>query len=124
MWLRVQRVLNRDGYAAGKQLSAQLFQRGRQASKPLQPGQIGHVVHRVAALPLINATCLPRSLTLHTLLRRAGYEPVLRIGAQPSDMARQPRTEVAHAWVAVDGQAVAEQVEPFATFRSDLPDTP
>jgi len=122
--LRFKRVLQQQGYTAGKQLSEQLSQRGGSQSATLEPDQIGHVVHRVAGLPLINATCLPRSLTLYTLLRRAGYEPVLRIGAQPREQARQQQTQMAHAWVEVEGTAVAERVEPFVTFRSDRAETP
>jgi len=50
---------------------------------------------------VVRANCLPQSLALHALLRRAGLQPVLRLGVVPRS---QPLH--AHAWVELQGQVL------------------
>jgi len=61
---------------------------------------------------LLPARCLERSLTLRYLLARRGVDSVLRIGAR-----RDGQQLEAHAWVEVEGRAVAES----GTVEQDFP---
>jgi len=75
------------------------------ASVPLAPPRTSarrtaHLVHG-AGLRL-RASCLTRSLVLHALLRRAGLDATLVIGA-----ARDGRRLHAHAWVELEGTVLS-----------------
>jgi hypothetical protein len=54
----------------------------------------------------VQSKCLPRSLTLWTMLQRAGFDAVLRIGM------RTDGSDEAHAWVEYNGRPVGEEVDP------------
>ena len=57
-------------------------------------------------------TCLPKSLTLHRMLKRRGVDSQIKIGAN-----KTPLGISAHAWVEVDGQAIGESETILATFN-------
>jgi hypothetical protein len=58
------------------------------------------------------ATCLTRTLVLYTMLRQHGYAPILHLGAiGPAHRFR------AHAWVSLDGVALAELGAPLSDYR-------
>lgn len=54
----------------------------------------------------VQSKCLPRSLALWTILQRAGFDAVLRIGM------RTDGSGEAHAWVEYNGRPVGEDVDP------------
>jgi len=64
---------------------------------------------------VITATCLRQSLLLFWWLRRRGLNPVIRIGVCKQDTALD-----AHAWVELDGSALAQGDRTHQPF--DLPE--
>jgi hypothetical protein len=67
----------------------------------LSPQQLTSLVS-VAADYVPAASCLTQALVAHAILKRYGYEAVLRIGA-----AKEPGGSlIAHAWVECDGQVM------------------
>lgn len=67
-------------------------------------------------LPLWKNTCLFRSILRCRLLRLAGRPAVLRIGAARPE---GPAGELSlHAWVELDGRAIAEEVGAFTPLRA------
>jgi len=66
----------------------------------------------VAASYIPQASCLTQALVADALLRRYGYEPVLKIGvSRPPGKAFQ-----AHAWVELDGKVVIGQVNTLEQY--------
>ena len=57
--------------------------------------------------------CLPRAIVLEALLRRAGRSAELRIGLAPL---REAKRLDAHAWVELDGIALAENVSGYTAL--------
>ena len=53
-------------------------------------------------VPVVNATCLRQSLLVYAWLRRRGLAPELKLGIR-----RQDTVMDAHAWVELEGQALA-----------------
>lgn len=66
----------------------------------------------VAASYIPRASCLTQALVADVLLRRYGYEPLLKIGvSRPPGKAFQ-----AHAWVELDGKVVIGHVESLGQY--------
>ena len=67
---------------------------------------------------VIQAHCLPQSLLLHTLLRRRGLDPLVKMGVRTQG----GRVE-AHAWVVLEGVALGQGPAGFQPFepRDSLP---
>ena len=61
---------------------------------------------------IIGTTCVAEALAVYTMLRRRGYEPVLRIGVRQSDHSLLE----AHAWVECDGDIVMGEVPQIAGY--------
>src|SRR5687767_1579062 len=61
---------------------------------------------------IIGTTCVAEALAVYTMLRRRGYEPVLRIGVRQSDHSLLE----AHAWVECDGDIVMGEVPRIAGY--------
>lgn len=79
---------------------------------------IAHLVDAAARHGPFRASCLPRSLTLHRLLREGGIDVDLRLGVRKV----AGRLE-AHAWIERDGQALLESaqvLERFAAFAGPV----
>lgn len=70
------------------------------------PARLAFLVDAAARTLPGRTACLPRAIVLEALLAGAGWVPVLRIGIAP----REGRARLdAHAWVELDGVAVAEE---------------
>lgn len=65
---------------------------------------LGRLVNMAANHSLLEITCLPRSLVLWAMMRRAGLAADLRIGVQ-----KKADVFAAHAWVEYAGVPVNEQ---------------
>jgi hypothetical protein len=82
--------------------------------KRLSPQQLTSLVSVVADY-VPGASCLTQALVAEAILKRYGYEPVLRIGA-----GRDPgEAFVAHAWVECDGKVMIgdqPKLRQYATF--------
>lgn len=61
---------------------------------------------------ITGSTCLAEALAAYTMLRRRGYEPLLRIGVRQSDRSLLE----AHAWVECHGQIVMGEVPQIAGY--------
>lgn len=97
------KVVSRRGYAGARAMADRL---GRRARSPRHDAvRIAQLVAHAA--PLTSATCVPRSLTTFTLLRRAGFAPVVRFGVADGVIDLVD----AHTWVEVDGHPVGETAE-------------
>lgn len=96
---RLRRLLAR---AAGRWAAP----RGRHADADRLAQAAALMVHRAARTRLVRANCLPRSLTLWSLLRRQRIESDLCIGVQKNGGALQ-----AHAWVEYRGRPLNEDPE-------------
>jgi hypothetical protein len=81
----------------------------RAASSPRSPAQITRAV-AAAARRLPGTTCLAEALAAHTMLRRHGHAPQLKVGV------RDDGRLAAHAWVECDGEVVAGAVENLAEY--------
>lgn len=69
---------------------------------------------------LLRPSCLPRSMTLWWLLRRAGLPAALRIGVR-----RASDHLEAHAWVELEGRVLGDQPDVqdrFRAFEGPLPE--
>ena len=75
------------------------------------PADIAHAVSAAAALLPWRSLCLEQSLALCFLLRRRGYDAVVRLGVRPYPFA-------AHAWVELDGSPLAESPEHLRAFAA------
>jgi hypothetical protein len=76
-------------------------------------GQISELVARCAVY-VPGANCLPQALTADILLRREGYDPILKIG-----VARGAQGEFqAHAWVEVQGESYSSGNESTGRFTA------
>ena len=74
-------------------------------AKRLSPQQLTSLVS-VGADYVPGASCLTQAFVARAILKRYGYEPVLRIG-----VARDPGGAFqAHAWVEMDGEVIIGQV--------------
>jgi hypothetical protein len=72
------------------------------------------IVSDVAATArLLRARCLTRSLVLEAMLRRAGIDAELKVGAR-----REGQRWRAHAWVEWQGQPLAEPAGIASTFAA------
>jgi hypothetical protein len=69
--------------------------------KDFSSEEIGWALSTASRL-LPRSTCLAEALALQVLLRRSGYDPVIRVGIQKEDGELS-----AHAWVESEGQVVA-----------------
>ncbi|MBK5256271.1 MAG: lasso peptide biosynthesis B2 protein [Vicinamibacteria bacterium] len=79
----------------------------------LTPQRLADLVRMSSqALPGLTL-CVPRAVVLEALLIRAGHAAVLRIGLTP--LAGRERPE-AHAWVEIEGVAVAEDPSRYTTL--------
>ena len=70
------------------------------------------LVGRASHLHLLPMTCLPRALTLRSMLARRGIRADVRIGAR-----RTTEGIHAHAWVEVQGEAIGETDELNENFQ-------
>lgn len=96
-----------------------LEQRSPQAGSRARTAQDLHSAERLAVLAgiagrhgAVMANCLPQSLLVYWLLRRRGWLPEIRIGVR-----KQDGEMGAHAWVELDGVALAQRElahQPFA----------
>lgn len=68
---------------------------------------------------LVEATCLPRALAVHGVLRRRGLRPELKLGVR-----RQPQGIQAHAWVELEGHPLAQAELDYAVFGEPPAATP
>ena len=59
----------------------------------------------------VQATCLRQALLVHGLLRRRGLRPELKLGVR-----REGDGIEAHAWVELEGHALAQQVLDYSPF--------
>lgn len=81
------------------------------AGRSLSPEQLAAVIGRLSD-HVPGATCLTQALVAEVVLRRAGYEPVVRVG-----VGRDERNVFrAHAWVECDGRVVIGQTDDFERF--------
>lgn len=67
---------------------------------------VAWAVERAAALPWMNALCLPRALAAHAMLRRRGIASKLCLG-----VARAGGELTAHAWIEIGEQKVVGAAE-------------
>ena len=70
------------------------------------------LVARASRLHLLPMTCLPRALTLRSMLGRRGIVTELHIGAKKTVNGIH-----AHAWVDIQGQAIGESDEVSGSFQ-------
>ena len=80
--------------------------------------RIAHLVDAAARHGPFHATCLPRSLTLHRLLRERGIEAHLRLGVRKIAGSLE-----AHAWIERDGEPLIESAQidgRFAAFAEPV----
>ena len=59
----------------------------------------------------VQATCLRQAVLVHGLLRRRGLQPELKLGVR-----REGDDIEAHAWVELEGQALAQQRLDYSPF--------
>jgi len=79
----------------------------------LEPQRLADLV-RLASQVLPGVTpCVPRAIVLEALLIEAGHAAELRIGLTPLGGRQQPD---AHAWVELDGVAVAEDASGYTAL--------
>jgi hypothetical protein len=87
---------------------------------PLSADEIASAVSAVSRrLPWLT-TCLIDALAAEVMLRRRGFEPILRLGVRGRDP-RQPSLE-AHAWVECAGSIVVGELadlSEYSTLTSD-----
>ena len=74
--------------------------------------QLRQLIVWASYLHIVSMPCLPKSLTLHWMLRRRGIESQIKIGVN-----KKPQEIFAHAWVEVDGEAVGESEQVIAGFN-------
>ena len=87
------------------------FRPGRGSSRPgaaqrkagPSPQRIAWAIERVSGY-LGSATCLPRALAAHAMLRRHGFASRVSIGVMPGEPFRSDSGLVAHAWVEFGGE--------------------
>jgi Transglutaminase-like superfamily len=106
------KVTARRGFRCAQGLAERLG--GRSTRPHHDPARIAQLVAHAA--PLTATTCVPRSLTTFTLLRRDGHQPTVRFGVDPAVIDLLD----AHAWVEVDGRPVGENddIERYLTLTS------
>jgi hypothetical protein len=75
--------------------------------------QLAAIAGRHGAL---HVTCLRQALAVETMLRRAGLEPILRLGVD-----RQGPSPDMHAWVELDGQPLGQARLRHQPFRERTP---
>jgi hypothetical protein len=102
---------------------AKALERVSAPSEPstLTPQRIVRLVHLVSRL-VPGAHCLPRSLVAQLLLRRGGFDPILRIGVR-----KQGHRLDAHAWLELEGAAVMEDdelLQELTPFQSSFVSAP
>ncbi len=109
-------VVRRRGMTGGVALAERLGGRA-----PLATGsrydvhrarRLAHGVHLAARIPPVDVVCLPRALTLWSLLRRRGVPAELVIGVEDPSSAF-----AAHAWVRVQGVDIGEDPAQLARFH-------
>ncbi len=110
--VRARWLLNHDGYAEAEAWAEHL---GRQR-RTSRVGPVGtaEIVRRVSSLAPRQLNCLPRALTVWSLTRAAGHPTELKIGVAPRADSGQ-RIE-AHAWVELNGSALAESTARYVTL--------
>lgn len=86
-------------------LSGPARTRPRTSTPPATLERIEQAVNDACRWQLETTNCFPRAVAAYTLLRDAGAEPILRIGVRARPFA-------GHAWVEVNGQAVADSLTP------------
>lgn len=70
-----------------------------------------------AARRLPGTTCLAEALTVHTMLRRRGHVPTLKLGVRDLQVSGTAEVSIdAHAWVECDGVVVAGTVDKIADY--------
>jgi hypothetical protein len=111
-------VVKADGLRSGASTATRLAAAPRLRSTRRRAADADAMARTVDAvtrrLP-VQSKCLPRSLALWTMLQRAGFDAVLRIGM------RTDGSGEAHAWVEYNGRSVGEEVDPesLAAFPLD-----
>ena len=112
-----ERVLYRRGTIPARQLAVRLGGRGRiHPSDPYdvhRARRIGTGVLLATRLAPADVVCLPRSLTLWTLLRRRGVDAQLLLGVDPTQEGLG-----AHAWVRVAGTDINEDPHHVAQLHA------
>lgn len=110
--VRMRWLLDHDGYAEAKVAAESLGRQHRVA----RVGPLGTalIVNRVASLLPGRLNCLPRALTVWSFTRAAGYPTELKIGVAPR--ADAGRRIEAHAWVELNGFALAESTTRYVTM--------
>ena len=77
--------------------------------------RLAQLTHIAGHRGLISATCLRQSLVIHTLLRRRGLRPELKLGVR-----KHGEQLDAHAWVELDGRALSQQQPGYAVLNIDI----
>lgn len=109
-------ALRTRGFTWTKRHLATLVSQRTHAPARTSAGDLAIAVTRVTCC-IPGTTCLPRSLTLWFILRRAGFQGDLAIGARRDQDSDE---SFAHAWVEVDGRPVGERFDVgdiFPRFR-------
>jgi hypothetical protein len=111
-------LLNRRGYAAAHDFARKSSTKTRKTA--LVPGDLARIVRRVAQINDKRLNCLPKSLTLWTLLQQVGYPATIKIGATPRHGIGSNPLQ-AHAWVELYGEPLGEigSVEAFVVLPHD-----
>jgi hypothetical protein len=91
--------------AATKLAASPRVSRADDGSADKDAEAMARTVDAVARRLPVRSKCLPRSLALWTMLRRAGIDATLRIGMRTDGSAE------AHAWVEHAGCAIGELVD-------------
>ena len=115
-----ERTLHRRGTIAARELARRLG--GSRAVRPSDPYDV-HRARRMGSGVILatrvgpaDVVCLPRSLTLWTLLRRRGVDAQLLLGVDPTEADLD-----AHAWVRVCGIDINEDADHLARLHAFEP---
>jgi hypothetical protein len=106
-------------YATVQRLCAARFPAG----KPSLPTPEGDMAQKIAAAVTVVGRCVPglttclvEALAVTVMLRRRGFEPVVRFGIRARKPGR-PALE-AHAWVECGGSVVVGQLAEMSEYRT------
>lgn len=109
---KVQAVLWLAGYQRAMRFMKPARHESRAVGRKI-PEELAAAVNRASRL-YPGMKCLARSIALHHLLEKAGYDPVLRIG-----VVHQEQNFGAHAWVELDGEPLGEADDVGKRFKAD-----
>jgi hypothetical protein len=84
----------------------------RSGAPAIVPDRIARLVARGTRFWPSRGRCLPNALIAAALLRRAGYRPAVRLGARKTGASLD-----GHAWLELDGRALAELPEAIREYH-------